>query len=53
MPFVLCVIIGANKFRQITFISYSPVIQIKLYITVYLDSKMIVKFQRFQLSKNK
>jgi len=42
--------VGAHKVRQITIISYSLVIQIKLH---YLDSEMTVKIQQFQLSKNK
>jgi len=40
--------VGAHKVRQITTMSYSPVIQFKL---IYLDSEMTVKIQQFQLSK--
>jgi len=39
--------VGAHEIRQIAIISYSPVIQIKL----YKESDTTVKIQQFQLSK--
>jgi len=40
--------VGAQKVRQITIISYSPVIQIKLYVFRQQNDR---KIQPFQLSK--
>jgi len=42
---------GAHKVRQITIISYSPVIQIKLYIFRQRNDRKIQQFQLLQMRK--